>query len=154
MVRFDDEIDLRSDGLGAEYEDSTIPYKLYEKGNIPSDQEIGADLDSLFNAYTSILDAAKEPEFKLPIPQEHNGPASNAEFDRPSAMQEPVQAVEAAGLIFEPWQTALPSQSTRKPPSARREIDVRQPAERMSLFLSDFVRLLPNFDLSSSKLRD
>jgi MrcB-like, N-terminal domain/EVE domain/AAA domain (dynein-related subfamily) len=51
----DDRIDLRAQGLGAEYEESTIAYKLYEKDRVPSDSEIGEDVEALLEAYTKAL---------------------------------------------------------------------------------------------------
>jgi len=54
--RLDDEIDVRADpGLGAEYATSTIAYKLYEKGQVPADKEIEADLAVLLSAYDDYL---------------------------------------------------------------------------------------------------
>jgi hypothetical protein len=54
--QLDDEIDLRADpGLGAEYATSTIAYKLYEKGQVPEDGAIAADLAALLSAYDEYL---------------------------------------------------------------------------------------------------
>jgi 5-methylcytosine-specific restriction protein B len=59
--RLDDEIDLRADpGLGAEYATSTIAYKLYEKGQVPADKEIEADLAVLLSAYDDYLYYGRE----------------------------------------------------------------------------------------------
>jgi hypothetical protein len=102
----DDGIDLRGEGLGADYEDSTIAYKLYETGSIPSDADVTADLEALLLAYASVLDSTKKLEPEPLIPQESNVPKSQPEFDRTSAIQELIQAVEAAGFVFEPWQIA------------------------------------------------
>lgn len=56
-------IDLRVDtGLGADYEHSTIAYKLYEKGKVPVDAEIISDLEAALLAYEKYLNA------KLQIP--------------------------------------------------------------------------------------
>lgn len=49
-------IDLRADpGLGADYEHSTIAYKLYETGRVPDDSSIVADLESVLKAYDEYL---------------------------------------------------------------------------------------------------
>lgn len=49
-------IDLRADpGLGADYEHSTIAYKLYETGRVPDDSSIVADLESVLIAYDEYL---------------------------------------------------------------------------------------------------
>jgi 5-methylcytosine-specific restriction protein B len=57
----DDEIDLRTDaGLGARFEDSTIAYKLYERGAVPSDSEILADVDALLEAYDRYISSKTE----------------------------------------------------------------------------------------------
>ena len=52
----DERIDLRaSGGLGRDYEDSTIAYKLYQPGAMPSDAEIDADIDAVLIAYEKYL---------------------------------------------------------------------------------------------------
>jgi 5-methylcytosine-specific restriction enzyme B len=96
----DDQIDLRSEGLGAQYEPSTIAYKLYEAGHVPEDPEIAQDVEVLLEAY------AKALQRRLPrvdSPPSHESPN---EFDRPSALQELLQAIESAGFVYEPWQIA------------------------------------------------
>jgi 5-methylcytosine-specific restriction protein B len=48
----DDGIDLKADpGLGADYADSVIAYKLYPKGSVPDDETIEADVAEILNAY-------------------------------------------------------------------------------------------------------
>ena len=50
--RLDDGIDLHTDsGLGADYENSTIAYKLYEKGLVPTDELLLEDLANVIDAY-------------------------------------------------------------------------------------------------------
>jgi hypothetical protein len=50
--KLDAEIDLRTDGtLGRDYEAATIAYKVYERGNIPRNEEIARDIDALLTAY-------------------------------------------------------------------------------------------------------
>jgi hypothetical protein len=102
----DEGIDLRSEGLGADYEDSTIAYKLYETGRVPSDADVIADLEALLVGYARVLDSAQKSEPESLMARNSNEAESQSEFDRPSAIQELVQAVEAAGFIFEPWQIA------------------------------------------------
>jgi 5-methylcytosine-specific restriction protein B len=47
---------LKADpGLGADYEPATIAHKFYEAGNLPDDQGLAADLDSLVSVYRSLL---------------------------------------------------------------------------------------------------
>jgi hypothetical protein len=104
--QLDDGIDLRSEGLGADYQDSTIAYKLYESGSVPADEDVVADLETLLMAYASVLDSANKPEPQAPMPPTPSQGESTPDFDRPSALQELVQAIEAAGFTFEPWQIA------------------------------------------------
>lgn len=55
-------IDLRADpGLGADYEYSTIAYKLYETGKIPIDATILSDLDTTLMAYDNYLNKTPMP---------------------------------------------------------------------------------------------
>jgi hypothetical protein len=59
--KVDDEIDLRADpGLGSQYEDSTIAYKFYERGAVPSDAEILADIDVLLEVYDRYVSSRTE----------------------------------------------------------------------------------------------
>ena len=49
-------IDLRSTaGLGADYEASTVAYKLYEKGAVPNDEILLKDLAQVLEAYEATL---------------------------------------------------------------------------------------------------
>jgi len=58
----DDQIDLRAAaGLGSEYEESTIAYKLYSAGTVPEDTLISADMEELLEAYDRYL-AGRETE--------------------------------------------------------------------------------------------
>jgi hypothetical protein len=57
----DEHIDLRSAGLGAEYENSTIAYKLYEINQVPPDSELEQDLDALLIAYSKALPPLARP---------------------------------------------------------------------------------------------
>lgn len=52
----DDKIDLHADpGLGRDYESSTIAYKLYERGNVPDDEDIADDVEALLDVYEVYL---------------------------------------------------------------------------------------------------
>lgn len=53
----DGEIDLRTSGLGADYEGSTVAYKLYEAGAVPTDEEILRDVGAVLEAYNGYLEA-------------------------------------------------------------------------------------------------
>lgn len=55
QFHLDENIDLRTEGLGADYEVSTIAYMLYESGRVPDDAVISADLDALVDAYCRAL---------------------------------------------------------------------------------------------------
>ena len=59
----DDQIDLRSEGLGADYETSTIAYKLYESGHVSEDGKLNEDISALVEAYSKALSA----EGKTPV---------------------------------------------------------------------------------------
>jgi len=109
----DDNIDLRSEGLGADYEDSTIAYKLYEAGHVPPHGEIVLDLEALAAAYSKVLETVQ------PGPQRgkrdqagtqdllmSTAPTVKPLFDLNSAIQELLQSVEDGGLVYEPWQIA------------------------------------------------
>jgi hypothetical protein len=93
----DDQVDLRTEaGLGRDYEVSTIAYKLYERGGIPSDIEIEADLGALLNAYDRYL------ESKAPSKTTTAGEADGAP-GRPLE-EAPAYTIENAleGLFLEP----------------------------------------------------
>ena len=60
--QLDADIDLRSTaGLGADYEASTVAYKLYEKGAVPDDEVLLKDLTQVLGAYESVLSAPTPP---------------------------------------------------------------------------------------------
>jgi MoxR-like ATPase len=59
----DNHIDLRVDrGIGADYEVSTVAYKLYEGGSVPPDAVLLKDLDRVLEAYLSYLDQTGQPQ--------------------------------------------------------------------------------------------
>lgn len=52
----DAKIDLKTEGaLGTDYEHSTIAYKFYQAGRIPSDDDIQRDLAALLDAYERVI---------------------------------------------------------------------------------------------------
>jgi 5-methylcytosine-specific restriction protein B len=51
-----DDIDLHTGpGLGSNYEVSTIAYKLYERNNVPEDDQLLVDLQALISSYESMV---------------------------------------------------------------------------------------------------
>jgi hypothetical protein len=73
--RLDPDIDLRTEGtLGRDYEAATIAHKLYERGELPSDDEIARDIEALLTAYDRYIGApggesTAEPDVEVrPIP--------------------------------------------------------------------------------------
>jgi 5-methylcytosine-specific restriction protein B len=66
----DEHIHLSHKGLGSDYQVSTVAYYKYEKGNLPSDQQLSEDLRNVIDNYRLYLDQSesdsvqpeKEPE--------------------------------------------------------------------------------------------
>jgi hypothetical protein len=59
----DDAMGLRTNAaLAADYESSTIAYKFYPAGAVPSDAEIAEDLSAVLDAYAQVLQALRLPE--------------------------------------------------------------------------------------------
>jgi len=57
----DDDIDLRTDsGLGSDYENSTVAYKFYEAGQVPTDDLLSEDLEAVLKAYDRYLAHSKK----------------------------------------------------------------------------------------------
>lgn len=60
----DDGIDLHAEGgIGGHYEVSTIAYKFYEAGQVPSDDLLRADLAAVLEGYDAYLDRSASPPF-------------------------------------------------------------------------------------------
>ncbi|MHB8772064.1 MAG: MrcB family domain-containing protein [Syntrophales bacterium] len=98
----DNDIDLRTDkGLGADYEDSTVAYKLYETGRLPGDAQIIQDLEAVLEAYDRFL-TNKPPTEPPKVPPPRPVPP----FDLEAAVSSLIEAVGSAGFVFEPWQIA------------------------------------------------
>ncbi|HEX9986045.1 MAG TPA: DUF3578 domain-containing protein [Thermoanaerobaculia bacterium] len=101
--RLDDDIDLRATrSQGRAYGQSTIAYKLYERGAVPADEEIARDVELLVDAYEQFLEKKlRQTLVPRPAVAEEDAP-----FDRVAALEELIRAIDASGFIFEPWQIA------------------------------------------------
>jgi hypothetical protein len=108
----DNDINLRTDSsLGADYEDSTVAYKLYETGKLPGDTQIIQDLEAVLDAYDRYLLAqpAKSQELiEVPQPSAISTLSTNFEtpFDLEEAIGSMIESIGSTGFIFEPWQIA------------------------------------------------
>ncbi|MDQ4077928.1 MAG: DUF3578 domain-containing protein [Chloroflexota bacterium] len=101
----DNRIDLRADrGLGADYEYSTIAYKLYHAGAVPSDYDILQDIDAVLSVYEAYV-TAKHDE---PIAGHSTMVAEESMVSRDlvTAAEDVISFVAGSGFIFEPWQIA------------------------------------------------
>lgn len=103
----DDNIDLRSDSsLAAEYEHSTIAYKLYEAGAVPTDRELLQDLEAVLRAYDTYLRAQhsdrgnENHQFEAKVPQAEFPPPETIDLDSVESY------IAQKGFVFEPWQIA------------------------------------------------
>jgi hypothetical protein len=119
-----EEIDLRTNAqLGRNYEKSTATCKLYEKGNVPSDELIGVDLEALLGSYEAYLEsdlrrAFHEDDEGIGESTEPQAPKTRAsmvelapssvqsDFSRARAMEALLKYIELRGFVFEPWQVA------------------------------------------------
>jgi hypothetical protein len=91
-----DGIDLRATGLGAEYEASTIAWRLYETGSLPPAQELMDDLYCLLDVYDEF--AANSEASDMPDSPPAEDPAwSTVALTR---------ALRAKGFNYEAWQVA------------------------------------------------
>jgi hypothetical protein len=97
--RLDDGISLRSDSH--DYENSTVAYKLYEKGRVPDDQALLRDLERLLQAYDRYLDSRGLAQPSPPTPSE-----PKPQFKLDSAVEALIDQVKRKGFFFEPWQIA------------------------------------------------
>lgn len=72
----DEDIHLTAAGLGRDYQVSTVAYKRYDASNIPSDDQLIADLEQLMTTYRKYVDRlvgadeVTEPEFPLELVEE------------------------------------------------------------------------------------
>lgn len=91
-----DGIDLRATGLGAEYEASTISWRLYETGALPPAEELMADLYRLLDVYDEF---ATNPEAQAM-------PETPSAADPSKSTIALTRALRAKGFTFAPWQVA------------------------------------------------
>ena len=110
----DDAIDLRSAGLGSDYEASTIAYKLYERGAVPDDIELTADLALTLEAYERFIESERPAGLEEPV--QVAAPSLRDNFDRAAAFAAVVEAVDASAFVFEPWQLAAYATAVRTKP--------------------------------------
>jgi len=96
----DNNIDLRvSQGLGRNYQVSTIAYKLYERTNIPDDKSIIDDIETVLTVYDLYIKSKNEtPEIT------ESSIMTSLEYK--TAFENLLNFIEASGFVFEPWQVA------------------------------------------------
>lgn len=101
-------IDLRATGLGAEYEASTIAWRLYERGALPSPEVLVDDIQRLLAVYEEF--AAK--------PEDHMSDSTTVrtEEQATASTQALTQALRQEGFTFEPWQVAAFVHAVRTKP--------------------------------------
>lgn len=102
----DTDLDLRSDGLGSQYQASTIAHKFYTAGQLPEDDELLRDLDRALEVYSMYLGEPTKPLAHLAAPT----------TDRREAAERLVRAIDATGFVFEPWQLAAYVAAVRTKP--------------------------------------
>jgi hypothetical protein len=128
----DNQIDLQVDaGLGADYENSTIAYKPYFAGKVPTDAEIVVDLEAVLESYDAYLAHKRNnpPRQTVPTPDAMGNPTlrqmelsevdaspPEADFDLATATRRLVSNILAQGFIFEPWQIAAYVTAVRTKP--------------------------------------
>jgi hypothetical protein len=114
--RTGDGIDLRTTAsLAKSYEHSTIAYKLYEPGTLPSDADLADDLEVVLAAYDRYLESdfhrapsaqiASDPSTS-PAPEGQLPPLSSSTFDRAAALEDLIRHIDGRGWVYEPWQLA------------------------------------------------
>jgi hypothetical protein len=95
----DDDIDLRVDsGLGADYEVSTVAYKLYQRQGVPDDENLLADLDTVLQAYDRYLLSKSDSV------SNRGEETETVSFE--SALRAVITDIERQHFVFEPWQVA------------------------------------------------
>lgn len=94
-------IDLRTNAdLGKRYQESTIAHKFYPADDLPSDDELIADLEAALKAYDAYLEVAgSDPAV------EHEGPWSTTTTEA-QRVERALDWIRAQGYYFEPWQLA------------------------------------------------
>ncbi|MHB8135049.1 MAG: MrcB family domain-containing protein [Anaerolineaceae bacterium] len=96
----DNNIDLRvSQGLGLNYQVSTIAYKFYEKTKIPADKTIIDDIETVLTAYDTYINSRNE------APNITKG-GDMTSLNYKIAFENLLNFIEASGFVFQPWQVA------------------------------------------------
>jgi MrcB-like, N-terminal domain/AAA domain (dynein-related subfamily) len=114
--RLDDTIRLEATtDQGQRFEPATVAHKRYPKASLPTDAALLADLDAALGAYDRyVAETAARADAPAVAPPAHPPPRGEGSapplagptFDRPAALAELTAAIEARGLVFEPWQIA------------------------------------------------
>lgn len=103
------EIDLRcsqqsASSLGVQYEASTIAWKLYERGNLPSEAEFLEDLHCLLPVYE---DFASNPVGNSDqFSEVQSGGQTMSADDSMGQVNQLINELKKTGYSFEPWQVA------------------------------------------------
>jgi hypothetical protein len=92
-------------GLGKEYEYSTVAYKLYEKGSVPRDEEIIADIDYLLDVYDGYLES-RQLEVPVESFKDEDVEPLKPGFDKQQSLEDLIAYINNRGFIYEPWQVA------------------------------------------------
>ncbi|MBA1147483.1 DUF3578 domain-containing protein [Ectothiorhodospiraceae bacterium WFHF3C12] len=114
--RTDGHIDLRTESnLGKQYEASTVAYRLYEKGHVPSDEVLFGDLEVLLETYERYMNSELPRAFKEVTTTDSTvqdsagttpSAAPDGQFDPVAGMTALWNAIRATGFVFQPWQLA------------------------------------------------
>jgi hypothetical protein len=113
----DDKIDLHaSPGIAKDYEVSTVAYKFYAKGQVPSDQTLLQDVDKILEVYDKYLE---KPMYRESVqPREASPEPTESNFEAQTAIQAVISYIEGRGFIYEPWQIAQYMTAIRTKPFA------------------------------------
>lgn len=102
----DEKIDLHTSGeLAKNYEASIIGYKLYRRGDIPSDAELLNDLEQLLTAYEAYLKRQPFRTRQAPALKLVSEPSPKHE-ELSAAVQDVISYIADQGFVYEPWQIA------------------------------------------------
>ncbi len=102
----DQRIDLHTDeGLGKDYEASTVAYKLYAKNAVPCDEQILSDIEAVLRIYDIYLEKPSVAEVEAEPEPEPEAPAVGPEIlddpvPPPSTYIEPIRDLAAVATQF------------------------------------------------------
>lgn len=100
----DGEIDLRVDqGLGLNYESSTVSHKLYPSGDVPDDAALTKDLEALVTAYQEYLDNRGTVDRE---PDDLEAGQVGPDFSLADGVEAVIQHIASRGFRFQPWHIA------------------------------------------------